>query len=135
MLKLLSFIGTYIDRRKRLSYTIPEFSHHNKELLILVCDPKTDEIYVCYNDKIVRGRVGSTDGKHKHIIRDVLKYGRFKTKITAFLLELQVALGAYRPKAHYLWAGIHDALFSVAKANTKGVESLQENKELAKVGN
>ena len=102
MRKFFSFIKTWFNRSERLAYTIPEFTHRHRDLLIIVCDPKSDEIFMSYNDHNVRGVIGEKGGKkNQHIIRQVLKYGRFKVAATPFFMELATALGGYTKKTKF----------------------------------
>ncbi len=74
--------------KEKKTATIAELMHANKNLLMIVADPKTDEIIVGYRDNIVGNRFIGEDGKNEHIIRDVLKNSRFKDEIDNFLTRL-----------------------------------------------
>ena len=116
---MLNFLRTYLSRRERLALMLPEFAHKHKDLLIIVADPKTDEIYVHYKDHLVRGQIGDkVGGKNQKIVANMLKFGRFPTVAEKFLLELQASLRGYHKQAKFFFAGLFDSLYAVARANT-----------------
>lgn len=99
--------------------TIPEFTHRHKDLLIIIADPKTDEIYCSYGDKNVRGQIGEKGNIKVGVVRDILKKGRFQTKIDAFMIELAGALKGFTGRAKFFYSGVRDALWAVASSAKK----------------
>lgn len=76
---MIKRIRQYLHKRKSLN--IQEFCHFNKDLLIIVLDPKTDEMRISYRDKIVSGTIKSMDGKDHHVVKNVLKHSTFEREI------------------------------------------------------
>ena len=104
------------NRNERLLYTIKEFSHANKNMLIIVCDPKTDRMFVTYKDFYVNGKIKSTQGKNTHVVREVLKNSRFKDSIDGFVGSLAETLSLPLLKANDFYKFIDGAVFNIAKA-------------------
>ncbi len=97
-------------------YTVKEFAHANKDLLIIVCDPKSDRMFATYKDKFVNGKIKSTDGKNRHVVKTVLTNCRFNTGIDSFLGSLAETLNLSIPKANDFYKFIDGALFNIAKS-------------------
>ena len=85
--KLLEIAQLYINRRKRLSYTVKEFMHTNKDLLFIIADPKTDEIYIGYDDRHAKGEM-LIDGKKVGIVKKMLKTSKFEENYGAYVSTL-----------------------------------------------
>lgn len=112
-------LSIFFSRRKRMSYQIPEFASKHKDLLIIIADPKTDELYATYAGHTVRGQMGEKGKKKQGIIKDILKYGRFKHGIDKFLIEMAAMLHGYRTKAKFFYVALHDALYAIAARKRK----------------
>lgn len=125
-----SFLKTYLDKRSRLAYQIPDFAHANKDLLIIIADPKNDEIFVAYGDKMIRGRIGEAGSKQNlHVVKNILKFGRFKSEngIEKFLMEILAIVIDVRKKfpanVQFFFKALHDALYSLADGLRKNEKS------------
>ena len=93
MLKRLTEIAQlYSNRKKRLAYTVPEFMGANKELLIIIADPKTDEIVVGFNGKLAKVSLSLEGGKKDAIIKKMLKTSKFNENFGAFTVSVAQAL-------------------------------------------
>lgn len=103
-----------------MALTIPEFGHKNRDLLIIVADPKTDEVYFMYKDTVIRGQVGEKTKKGKiktGVVKNILTYGRFKDKqngIERFIMELAGAMHFGGSKAKYFFSAVYDGLYALA---------------------
>lgn len=122
----------------RLKKTIPEFLHANKDLLIFICDPKSDNIIVAHKDAIVTGRLKSADGKSIHVVKGVLSHSLFEKNTDLFLSGIAelIKLPMLDKAGNEFYKFIDGALFNISKnlrdrrrAKAKGsVERVQHNK-------
>lgn len=113
---------------KRQKHTIPDFLHANKDLLVFVCDPKTDNIIVAYKDAMVSGQLKSADGKRLRVVKGVLTHSIFDKHIDGFLggVSELIKLKIMDKAGNQFFKFIDGALFNVSKR-------LRENKR-EKVG-
>lgn len=107
------------DRKNRNLYTIKEFGHINKDLLIIVCDPKTDRMYAMYKDRFVNAKIKTTSGKQSHVVREVLRHSQFEKNIDGFLGSLMETLQLPIMKANQFYQTIDGFLFAIAKSLRK----------------
>ena len=68
--------------------TVGEFAASNPDLLVIVCDPKTDLMQLSYKGKIVADRVVSQEGRKLGVIRKVLNHSLYKKNIDSFIVRL-----------------------------------------------
>lgn len=93
MLKRLNeIIQLYSNRKNRLAYTVPEFMGANKDLLIIVADPKTDEVVVGFNGKLAKVALSLEGGKKDGIIKKMLKTSKFNENYGAFVVSVAQAM-------------------------------------------
>lgn len=105
------------NREERLLFTIKEFAHANKDLLIMVADPKTDRMFATYKDRFVNGRIKSPLGKKTHIVRDVLKYSRFHVTVDQFIASIveTLDLPIWKGGSNQFYQFLDGAVFNIAK--------------------
>lgn len=72
--------------KKRLS--VSDFAHKHRNLVVIVLDPETDELYMAYRDVQVLNVIKSGDGKKQHLVKSLMKASQFKSKIDSFLIEI-----------------------------------------------
>lgn len=77
------FFRTRTSRVDYLRATLGEFAHENRDLLIIVGDPATDEMFVAYKDRMVLGKVKSLDGQDMNVVRSVVRQSAVKSKFDA----------------------------------------------------
>lgn len=106
-------------RNKRIQHAVPEFMHANKDLLVIVCDPKTDTIYAGYKDNFVGGKIKSPSGKKLKVVKSVLKSSLFKDSIDLFITGLVETLKLPVRKGNQFLMFLDGALFNLAKATRK----------------
>lgn len=99
--------------------SVPEFVSANKDLLIIVADPKTDSIYVAYNNKIVAGNIKSADGKKLHLVRGVLKDSLFRKNIDLFIASIVDTIKLPLRKGNQFFMFLDGAIFNIAKSLAK----------------
>lgn len=82
--------------RKRREFVVKatNFTHENKDALVIICDPQTDVMVVAQGSSIVASRFKTAEGKRMHIVADALHYLNSKTdkSIDQFLLAVDSAL-------------------------------------------
>ena len=108
------------NREARLKYTVPEFAHQNKGLLIIVCDPKTDRIFVTYKDKFVNGKIKAVTGRRSHVVKEVLKYSRFNESIDGYITAIMETLHLPIWRANKFYQFLDGAVYSISKSLRKG---------------
>lgn len=118
-MNLLTKIKFLISRDKANMLTIPEFLHANKDLLIIICDPKTDKIIASYRDKHVTGQIKSPLGKKSKVVKDVLKYSRFNESVDQWLTSIMETLHLPTWKANSFFQFLDGALYAIAKSLRK----------------
>lgn len=109
----------FTSRKKKLGMSVPEFVSANKDLLIIVADPKTDSIYVAYNNKIVAGNIKSADGKKLHVVRSVLKDSLFQKNIDLFIASIVDTIKLPLRKGNQFFMFLDGAIFNIAKSLAK----------------
>lgn len=129
MLSLYAKIRMIFNRDERLMFTVPEFTRANKDLLIIVADPKNDRMFVSYKDKFVNAKIKSPTGKNTHVVRDVLKYSRFNESIDQYMTALVEALQLpiWKGKSNQFYQFIDGAVYNIAKALRKTKTSTSPN--------
>lgn len=88
MIRLIYLIKLLFSRQTRVKMTVGEFAASNPDLLVIVCDPKTDLMQLSYKGKIVADRVVSQEGRKLGVIRKVLNHSLYKKNIDSFIVRL-----------------------------------------------
>lgn len=102
-----------------MEMTVPEFAHAHPDLLIIVCDPKTDNIFVGHNDAIVSGKIKSLEGTKMHVVKDVLQHSQFAKSIDPFLTGVLEVLKLPLKAGNQFYQFLDGALFNISKALRK----------------
>lgn len=118
MLTFAKKVKMIFNRDERLLYTVKEFAHANKNLLIIVADPVTDRVFATYMDNFVNAKIKSTTGKTTHVVRDVVKFSRFKESIDPFISSLAESLNlpVWKGGANQFFQFLDGAIFNIAKS-------------------
>lgn len=103
-------------RLKVMPYEVPEFAQKHPELLFIVCDPKTDAIFVGHKNEMVLGNIKSADGKKMKVVRDVLDHSQFKGAINPFITGLLEALQLPLRAGNLFYQFIDGALYNISKS-------------------
>lgn len=100
---------------KKKVIDIQEFAHAHSDLLIIVGNPKTDEISIHFRDKIVAGRIKSADGKDLRVVSNLMKASQFNARIDSFLVGIAEMLGLkkFTHGAHF-FKFLDGALYNLA---------------------
>lgn len=77
---MLSFLEKRVNRVDYLRKQLGDFAHENHDLLVIVADPKTDQMFVAYKDRMVLGHVKSADGKKLRVVHDVVRQSAMKSQ-------------------------------------------------------
>lgn len=80
MTNMPNFLKTRESRVDYLRAALGDFAHANRDLLIIVGDPKTDEMFVAYKDRMVLGRLKSLEGSGLGIVNGVVRQSAIKSK-------------------------------------------------------
>lgn len=80
---MLDFLKKKQSREDYLRGQLGAFAHENRDVLIIVADPKTDFMFVAHKDRMVLGRLKSLDGAKLHVVHDVLRQSAMKSKFDA----------------------------------------------------
>jgi hypothetical protein len=104
-------------KRKKLNeLTVPEFANRYRDLLVIVADPKTDNIFVGHGGKVVSGNIRSTTGKKAKVVKHVLSHSQFKSSIDEFITSLMETLKLPLKYGNNFYQFIDGALFNISKA-------------------
>lgn len=99
--------------------TVPGFAALHKDLLVIVCDPKSDNIFVGYNNFVVSAKMKSADGKKTHVVREVLKHSQFDKSIDSFLVGIMEVMRLPLKAGSVFYNFLDGALFNISKALRK----------------
>lgn len=129
MPSLYAKIRMIFNRDERLMFTLPEFTNANKDLLIIVCDPANDRMFISYKNRSVNSKIKSPTGKNLHVIKDVLKYSRFDKTVNQFLTAIMEALQlpTWKGSVNHFYQFIDAAVFNIAKSLRKTKSPLSPN--------
>ena len=120
MKKLLRKIGNWFielfDSKGRRSKKIAQFLHYNKDLLIIVADPKTDRLLMGYRDKIVTSEIKNAEGHKTRVVKGVLSHSLFKKEIDNFIVSIAESLKLKLEDGNQFYQWIDGALYNIAKA-------------------
>lgn len=105
--------------------------HEHKDLLLIICDPKTDTIFAGYGDKMVSGRIKTADGKKIDVIRNVLRDSKFEAHSDLFLTGLVEVLQLPVRKGNQFLLFLDGALFNIARALRKRKNDLPQKGAVA----
>ncbi len=119
-------LKVYSNRRQRLAFTIPEFAHTHPDLIITVMDPKTDEMFVCYKDKMVRGAIKSAQkGGKAYVLAGLMRESTFEASMDGVvvalldLFKVTIKLKFFNQMAQAL----DGALYNISKTLRKGASA------------
>ncbi len=96
--------------------SVPAFASANKNLLMIVCDPDSDRIFVTYRDKYVNGKIKSATGKNTHVVKEVVKYSRFPNAIDDFITALVETLHLPLKNGNQFFQFIDGAVYNIGKS-------------------
>lgn len=115
-------------RKERLS--ISDFAHKHKHLVVIVLDPKNDQMFMAYKDRQVLNQIKSADGVKHKVVKGVMKAGgQFNSKIDMFLVPIIELLKVPLTNPHMqdLVKWMDGAVFAIGKA----VKGDKENEQFA----
>ena len=98
-----------------------EFAHKHKNLLVIILDPEDDTMFMAYHDQQVLNSIKTIDGKNHHIVRDVMKAGRFKSSIDFFLVAIleQMKAPLTIPAVQHFVKWLDGAVYSIGQRLSK----------------
>jgi len=109
-----NFIKRWWYEHKMLN--VQRFAHAHRNMLIIVCDPRDDTMFISYRDKNVTGRVSSQDGIDHRVVRNVLKHSTFNREIDRLLGGIIDVLRTPLDIGNMFYSFIDGALFAITKA-------------------
>lgn len=114
-----------MDRVKQIGLICKEFAHENKDLFIVIADPKTDTLFAGYQDSFTYGTIKQPGGMGEGVVKQVLMYSKFNKSLSKyqtfkfhadiFLMNLAEVLWLKIKKAPEFFKFISDALFFLPK--------------------
>lgn len=102
------------DYYKKIS--IAEFAHAHPDLLIIIGNPKTDQLFAAHKNKFVNSIIRDPKGKRTHVVQEVLSHSLFKKGIDSFIVSLVEALHLPLRHGNQFFNFIDGAFFNIAKA-------------------
>ena len=115
MKNFFAYISRIFNRDEHLRYSVPKFANRNKNLLIIVADPKTDRIFVTYRGAMANGRIKSTTGKNLHVVKEVLKESRFSAHADNFIVSIMETLNVSLLKGNQFYQFLDGAIYGIGK--------------------
>lgn len=103
--------------KDKLITSIGEFANANSDLLVIVCDPRSDNLFMSYGGVVAMNKIKGVDGKKMTVVKDVLKHSLFKSRIDTFLGGLIdfMKLDDTLPGVNQFLQWIDGSLFNIAK--------------------
>lgn len=87
--RLFSYL---FSRRTRMTHKIGEFMHQNPDLLVIVCDPKTDVIMTGYRNFATAAAIVPNGKDRAKVVKSVLSMSRLDKSVDRFLLQIDGAV-------------------------------------------
>lgn len=102
----------------KASFAVQEFAHKNAGLIVITLDPKSDQIHVCFKNKMVRGTIKSAKTGKPRVIRKLLTESQFNEGMDGLTVSL---LDAFKvslrlPSMNQVLKNIDGALFNISKS-------------------
>jgi hypothetical protein len=122
----------FTNRKKLNELTVPEFANRHKDLLVIVCDPKTDNMFVGYGGAMVSGKIKSATGEKLHVVKDMLAHSQFKKNINPFLTGIMEIMQLPLKAGNLFYQFLDGAIFNISKVlvkHPKGIPSPFVNKQ------
>ena len=116
LMKIRNWIYGLFDQEGRRSRRISEFCHYNRDLLVIVADPKTDKLFMSYRDKIVANQIKNAEGYKTHVVKGILSHSKFNKEIDNFIVAIMESLHLSLEDGNQFYQWIDGALFNIAKA-------------------
>jgi hypothetical protein len=89
---IANYLGRF-SRKYKVGEAVKDFMHHNKDLLIIVCDPQNDTIMTGYKDYMTGTVMKPQPGKKRaKVIKGVMGLSRQEENIDRFLLQIDGAV-------------------------------------------
>ncbi len=114
-----NFLSKILMPSDQAQISMQDFAHRHKNLLVIICDPKTDEIQVTYKDKFVKGKIKAVDGKKLHVVKSMLLESQFDKHIDGFIGSLVETLKLSVMAGGHFYKFLDGALFNISKALSK----------------
>lgn len=114
-----NFLSNWFNKRKESrALDVQQFAHHHQNYLVIVCDPRDDNIFVAFRNKQISGRIRSEDGLNHHVVKGVLNHSTFEREIDRFLggLIYSIKCPLDDKKGNLFYSFIDGALFNISKA-------------------
>lgn len=116
MKKLYTTFRFFFDRDYYNSISISEFAHAHPDLLIIIGNPKTDQLFAAHKNKFVNAMIKDPKGKRTHVVQEVLSHSLFKKSIDGFIISLVEALHLPLKNGNQFFNFIDGAIFNIAKS-------------------
>ena len=100
---------------KRMSKKIADFAHYNKDLLIIVADPKTDKLFISHKDKFFYNQIKSATGKRTKVVKGILSHSLFKKEVDNFLVSIMDTLQLSLKDGNQFYQWIDGSLYKLAR--------------------
>jgi hypothetical protein len=108
-----------IKTKTEKDIAIKDFLHkHLSDKLIIIADPSDDSLYMKFGKNFVLTKIKSMDGKNHKVVKNVLKYSRFKSNIDRFLGGMIDALQLSVQNGNQFYQWLDGALYAISKAIT-----------------
>lgn len=103
--------------KQELITSIGEFANANSDLLVIVADPRSDNLFMSYGGVVAMNKIKSVDGKKMTVVKDVLNHSLFKKKADTFLGGLIDFMGLDEkvPGVNQFIQWVDGALCNIAK--------------------
>lgn len=99
----------------RKTLNVQRFAHANRSLLVIVCDPQDDTMFVSFGDKQISVKIRSADGLEHNVVKGVLTHSTFAEQIDRFLGTLIDVFRIPVDVGTTFYSFIDGALFNISK--------------------
>ena len=118
---LYTFFTKRYDRKEYLRRLLGEFAHENRDVLLIVADPKSDYLFCAYRDRTVLGQIKSLDGTKMNVVKNLLSEEsalnekRFNKYIGYFTASLIDVLKVSVHKGNQFYSFLDGSIFNIVK--------------------
>lgn len=135
---LPSFLKKRINRVDYLREHLGDFAHQNRDLLIIVADPETDQLFCAYKDKMVLGKIKDLHARKLTVVRDVLRHSKLKSDfdhaMDLFLAGLADFLQLSLEKGNQFYDFIRNVIFHFQPKAGAWLEQQKKKEEILASG-
>lgn len=116
MYNLLQFLKDMFNYEARTSKKVSDFAHANRDLLVIIADPKTDKMFISYRDKFFYNQIKSATGKNTKVVKGILSHSLFKKEVDNFLVSIMDTMQLSLKDGNSFYQWLDGKLYALARS-------------------